>query len=222
MTTTTSLGQQMAQESVDNLNKNVTRNYSGRGWEGENYKKERIYNTSIISKLAREFVKKQMPGYKFSITTSKYSGGSSISIELMSAPHPAFETPNENLVPTNVRFSMPNGLEHAMKSWEYNINKGNSQVNHYYIDNAYYLTEQTREALKKIYNFINSYNYDDSDAQTDYFDTNFYVHMGVGKWDKPFTQTLSKSDMELLKKCDGKHDSIEEIINCKSCEVLLK
>lgn len=33
---------------------------------------------------------------------------------------------------------------------------------------------------------------------------------------------LSPEDMELLKKCDGVHGSVEEIIDCKSCEVLLK
>ena len=179
----------ISKELVDNLNKNVTANYTGRGWEGENYKKERIYNTSIITKLTREFIKTNLKGYRFSITTSKYSGGASISIDLMGAPHAAFETPNPELVPNNVRFSMPNGLEHAMKSWEYNINKNHAQVNHYYIDNAYYLTTKTREVLKTVYKFVNSFNYDDSDAQIDYFDTNFYVHMSVGKWDKPFIKT---------------------------------
>jgi hypothetical protein len=33
---------------------------------------------------------------------------------------------------------------------------------------------------------------------------------------------LSKSEMKLLKKCNGVHGSVEEIIKCKSCEVLLK
>lgn len=32
----------------------------------------------------------------------------------------------------------------------------------------------------------NSFRYDDSDVQTDYFDTNFYLKLEVGKWDKPF------------------------------------
>lgn len=164
-------------------------NYTGRAFEGENYRKERIYDTSIIAKRAREFVKTTMPGYKFSITTSKYTGGSSISIALMGAPHAAFATPDTEVIPNRVRFAMPDGEAHAMRSWEYNINKGHAQVNHYYIDDAYYLTPDTRAAIKKIYQFINSYNYDDSDAQSDYFDTNFYVHMSVGKWDKPFTQS---------------------------------
>jgi len=33
---------------------------------------------------------------------------------------------------------------------------------------------------------------------------------------------LSESELELLKECDGVHDSVEDIIKCKSCEVLLK
>ena len=28
--------------------------------------------------------------------------------------------------------------------------------------------------------------YDNSDAQTDYFDTAYYVHINIGSWDKPF------------------------------------
>lgn len=33
---------------------------------------------------------------------------------------------------------------------------------------------------------------------------------------------ITLEDLELLKQCNGVHDSVEEIINCKSCEVLLK
>lgn len=33
---------------------------------------------------------------------------------------------------------------------------------------------------------------------------------------------LTKAEMRLLKKCNGVHDSVQEIIKCKSCEVLLK
>ena len=36
-------------------------------------------------------------------------------------------------------------------------------------------------------NCATAYNYDDSDSQTDYFDTNFYYSLAIGKWDKPFT-----------------------------------
>jgi hypothetical protein len=40
----------------------------------------------------------------------------------------------------------------------------------------------------KALGIVQSYNFDDSDSQCDYFHTNFYLHSGIGKWDKPFIQ----------------------------------
>ena len=37
------------------------------------------------------------------------------------------------------------------------------------------------------YEQVNTYHYKDhSDAQTDYFNTAYYVHLNVGRWNKPF------------------------------------
>ena len=30
-------------------------------------------------------------------------------------------------------------------------------------------------------------NYDNSDVQTDYFDTGWYIDINIGSWDKPYT-----------------------------------
>jgi len=38
-------------------------------------------------------------------------------------------------------------------------------------------TKEARELLKEIEKIVNQYRYDDSDAQIDYFDTNFYSHV---------------------------------------------
>jgi hypothetical protein len=35
-------------------------------------------------------------------------------------------------------------------------------------------------------------------------------------------KVLTEAELELLKQCDGKHETLEDIIACKSCEVLLK
>ena len=40
--------------------------------------------------------------------------------------------------------------------------------------------------MRTVIAYAQSYNYDDSDSMTDYFDTNFYLSVYVGKWDKPF------------------------------------
>ncbi|MGI6124931.1 MAG: molecular chaperone DnaJ, partial [Acetivibrionales bacterium] len=57
----------------------------------------------------------------------------------------------------------------------------------YYVKESYYLTEEAKSVINQALNIINSYNFDDSDSQIDYFHTNFYTHMSIGKWDKPFT-----------------------------------
>jgi hypothetical protein len=53
--------------------------------------------------------------------------------------------------------------------------------------NPYYLNRyQNSEALEQIKSIANQGNYDNSDIQTDYFEVGFYLHMNIGKWDKPF------------------------------------
>lgn len=43
-----------------------------------------------------------------------------------------------------------------------------------------------KEALAALYG---ADYYDNSDAMTDYFDTAYYVHMNIGKWNKPYVLT---------------------------------
>lgn len=130
--------------------------YTQNGWKGKNY----IIGqpTKEITSMIRKYCKEYFPDYKFSVTFSSYSGGSSISVSLMEAPHEAFTGPNR---------------EHA-------------QVNHYYLDHCEYLTERTRAVLSDVIHQINSYRMDDSDSMIDYFHTNFYFNVNVGKWDKAF------------------------------------
>ena len=40
--------------------------------------------------------------------------------------------------------------------------------------------------FKYIFDLCNSFNYDDSDGQIDYFNCGFYDSMSIGKWDKKF------------------------------------
>ena len=60
------------------------------------------------------------------------------------------------------------------------------QVNNYYVKDDTCLTEEAKSVINLALNIINSYNFDDSDSQIDYFHTNFYTYMSIGKWDKPF------------------------------------
>ena len=62
---------------------------------------------------------------------------------------------------------------------------GYDQVNHYHYKNHY--SGKAKELMTKIVTAIYSGDYyDRSDVQTDYFDTAYYAHINIGKWDKPF------------------------------------
>jgi hypothetical protein len=66
------------------------------------------------------------------------------------------------------------------------VEGGQRSVNQYYIDRDEDITEEAREVMKYVKDFVQDYNFDDSDSMTDYFHTNFYLHLGIGKWDKHF------------------------------------
>ena len=62
---------------------------------------------------------------------------------------------------------------------------GYEQVNTYHYKNHY--SGKALEIMEKIVKCLYSADYyDHSDAQTDYFNTAYYVHLNVGRWNKPF------------------------------------
>jgi hypothetical protein len=121
----------------------------------------KYYSGKEIAVLIRNFVKKEFPQEKFSVTVDRAGFTDSIRIVLMASPVP------------------PCVSDH--------VDKDNFDVNHYYISRNNYLTPEAKAMFSKINNFILSYHYDKSDSQIDYFETNFYYHLAVGRWDKPFT-----------------------------------
>ena len=65
---------------------------------------------------------------------------------------------------------------------------GYEQVNPYHFRDHF--SGKAKELLEKILKCLYSADYyDRSDAMTDYFDTAYYVHLNIGKWDKPFVVT---------------------------------
>ena len=122
----------------------------------------------------RNTLKKELPQYKFSVVRDHHS---SVSVSIMKGP--------------------------AFKDWNYrdrwtqeikvgSLNNEHHQINHYYTEDFY--GKENAKILDKVYKIMKvapSLNggkewYDNSDAMTDYFDTAYYMHIGVGKWDKPY------------------------------------
>lgn len=162
-------------------------NYTGYGWEGKNYNNN--LSTTDIAKIIRQQLKKEYPNCKFSIRSEYYSMGSSIHICLISAP---FEVFPDNVPDLDHPVAEINRFAGYLKEAR---EKGYTQLNQYQfkynwkdeqINNCTPLTEKVWSCMKRVYQIATEYNYDDSDAQIDYFSTNFYLHLNIGKWNKPF------------------------------------
>lgn len=54
------------------------------------------------------------------------------------------------------------------------------------------VTPEAFRVISKIKSFAQSFNYDDSDSMTDYFDRGFYDYYYIGKWNKPYTKIERK------------------------------
>ena len=126
-------------------------------------------------KHIRNTLKKELPQYKFSVVRDHTS---SVTIALMKGP--------------------------AFKDYEYfdrynnvtktaNLSDGeHHQINQFHLEDFY--GKENAEILGKIDTISRTAPaknggkvwYNDSDIQTDYFDIAYYVHINVGKWNKPY------------------------------------
>ena len=67
--------------------------------------------------------------------------------------------------------------------------RGYVQVNPYWYNEHF--TGEARDIINQVIDALKSANYyDRSDAQVDYFDTAYYMHLNIGDWDKPYKLTL--------------------------------
>lgn len=64
------------------------------------------------------------------------------------------------------------------------IESGHLQVNHYWTQNSF--DSKALKYLDKAKDIMMQDHWDKSDTQSDYFNCSFYIHMQIGKWDKPY------------------------------------
>lgn len=176
--------------------------YCRGAWTGNNYNGN--LTLKEIAKKIKNELKRLYPDVTFSITSELYSMGQSLHIYLMSAKKDIFKSVNQAIedadgksVCYNRIYAHPENWEglsdwdveqskRAIESIKSEIEKKYLQVNQYNIENELTLNDYGKELLKKAYELAKTFNYNDSDSQIDYFDTNFYLHLNVGKWNKPF------------------------------------
>jgi len=61
------------------------------------------------------------------------------------------------------------------------------QVNPYHYQSHF--SGKAKQFMHELHLALNTGNHDNSDIQTDYFDIGWYVHVNVGKWNKPYEVT---------------------------------
>ena len=130
--------------------------YTQNGWAGKNYNWRRT--TKDIANIMRTWLKERFSDCKFSVTST----WNTLDIRLLEAP---FE---------------------ALRRDSIHYKYGDYNVNHYWLDRDKDLTSETLAMFAEIIEVMNSYRMDDSDGMIEYFHTNFYPHVAIGKWNKPF------------------------------------
>ena len=129
-------------------------------------------STQEVAAIRKE-LKAQLPQYKFSVTKQHHS---SVTVAFMKGPAFAEYT----------YFDRYAGEEKE------GVLEGHEQLNHYHAEKFY--GEENAAIINKVEEIIKTAPvkaggrewYDDSDSQTDYFDTAFYLSIHVGKWDTPY------------------------------------
>ena len=126
-------------------------------FEGKNYRRTQDLSIKDLVELIKievlaEFPKKE--GYKFSITSSNYDH---INLTLLDAPFNPFSVPYQIMYMDDIPFN---------QFWEETKDEWNRSVPVY--------NKKGIELIEKLETFVNQYNFNDSDAMTDYFHVRFY------------------------------------------------
>jgi hypothetical protein len=134
--------------------KNSGTGYSGNMFVGSKYNETSHLSISEKAKLIRAELKTAYPKVKFSVTTSKYSGGCSLDVEIKAVDSNPFSPEYNEFLSSNKQ----------LDEWNFSKEKYS----------AVFLAMKTN--LKSI---VEQYNFDDSDTQSDYYSVAFYSHIRV-------------------------------------------
>lgn len=132
--------------------------YTQNGWAGSNY--DQKLGTKEIAVKVRAFLKKEFPGFKFSVRSKWGMTADTLYITILSGPIQALCEGN------------PHSFESCISGFGEQY-KG-------------LITDEMLSVCDKIHSYVSSYRFSDSDGMIDYFDTNFYCWMNIGELGKPY------------------------------------
>lgn len=178
----------------------IENSYSGYGWEGVNSNKHLAITE--IAKIIKKELKRVFPTATFSVTTEGncyYNGLNIALIKDNQDPLNDYETAvKEASKSTSTRiiedYDKWVGLsdsdiwesEQRKKELKSRLEHKHITINQYHIDSDFELSEYGKKIFKFVKDLCDSFNYDDSDSMTDYFDCGFYLTLSIGKYNKNF------------------------------------
>lgn len=152
-----------------------SRFYTENGWEGDNY--DAKLTLKEIAKIVRTYVKEEYPTYKFSVRIKYASMVQELHVDLLESPIEIYKTFDELTNEDKVKLigkAESNNYFH-LTSW--NDAELQEELERIWEEHGNFykcLNDVTSAVISDVDNFVNSYNYDDSDGMIDYFDNNFY------------------------------------------------
>lgn len=179
----------------------------------------RSLGTKGIAKRIRGELKTEFPGSKFSVRIELYSGGSSITVALVKADRKMlmdFDSIPEVRLHRYLRDRYTIDELRVAQSRDYH-QLGESSFYHYqkyedYFNNGAFLTYQGYTYLKRVCQIVEAYHRVDSDIQSDYYNTNFYFHLQLGKYDKPFLDgTGYVDDPTLVQRVEARDSELKTL-----------
>ena len=147
--------------AVEEKEEEPIHNYSGYGSEGSKYRENRNLSTkeiaALVRKEARAFAKKN--GIKVSVRFDSFSGGSSIDMWIQEISFNPFTEEYMECLKAGKKVEWE-------RDWSFN---GRPEK----------FNEKYNAILEELDRILNQYNFDDSDAMTDYFHVNYYGHVNT-------------------------------------------
>lgn len=148
---------------------------------------QKIYDKTLIAKLVREQLKKEFPAIKFSVTSDRYL----IQITAMKGQKltRSYEELSESAIYNYTEYlscRTKEELKQLANSEHCQLGNIRDEWVEDIWSNGTFLTKEAHEMFKRITEITDQWNWDNSDIQTDCFDVNFYLNLGIGKYDKDY------------------------------------
>ena len=195
--------------------KPMTNSYTGGGWQGTKYDSK--LSTKDIGKNVVSELKKKYPDVKIARKGDNYSMGSSIDFNIMSSGKNLYVTDKdidkmEDFGDITTSYGFENWAKQNIKDYKEKHTYTTDDVRNYakgvlakatkYDQNVrgdeWYLSDYGKKVVSDLNKEANSYTYSDNDGMVDYFDHGTYMHISIGKWDKPYEISPSKTTTKAM------------------------